>query len=207
MQLNAVDYVILAILLLSLVAGYRQGMVGAVSGVLGFIAGLVLAVLFYHSLAAWLDGYFNISALLADWLRGKLPLAAMAPQISLFNLESLDTAYKDAAGFLAGNLLLALAFLLIWGAGSEAMQLFSYGLSKLLDGTIFSGVNRGLGAAVVMVKNLLIMAVVLGLILPSLDLACQMGMPRASTVSGYLQHSFLADWLLQWFDLIKGYIT
>jgi len=207
MQLNAVDYIILVILLLSLVAGYRQGMVGAVSGVLGFIVGLVLAALFYHSLAAWLDQYFNISTTLADWLRVKLPLAAMAPENSLLNLDRLDTVYNDAASFLAGNLLLILSFLLILGVGSKAMQLFSHGISTVLDGTIFSGVNRGLGAAVVMVKNLLIMAVVLGLSLPSLDLGAKMGLSMASVLNGYVSHSFLADWLLQWFDLFKGLLT
>jgi len=207
MQLNLLDYIIIAVLLLSLAAGYRQGMVGAVSGVLGFLVGLALAVIFYHALSAWLDQYFNISATLADWLRNKLPLAALAPDNSLLNLDKLDTMYSDTASFLAGNLLLILSFLLILWVGSKVVQLMSHGMNTLLDGTLFAGVNRGLGAAVVLVKNLLIMAVVLGLILPSLDLGAKMGLSLASTIDGYVSRSLLADWLLQWFDLFKGLIS
>ncbi|NLW90059.1 MAG: CvpA family protein [Syntrophomonadaceae bacterium] len=207
MQLNPVDYIIIAVLLLSLVAGYRQGMVGAVSGVLGFIVGLALAAIFYHALAEWADQYWGISAILADWIRIKFPLAALAPDNSLLNLDQLDTIYNDAASYLAGNLLLILSFLLILFIGSKAVQFFSRGINSLLDGTIFSGVNRGLGAAVVMVKNLLIMAVVLGLIMPSLDLGSQMGLSSASAMNGYVSGSLLVEWLLQWFEFFKGLVT
>lgn len=207
MQLNPVDYIIIAILLLSLIAGYRQGMVGAVSGVLGFIIGLVLAVFFYHALAGWIDQYWGVSATMAEWLRTEFPLSALAPETSLLNLDQLDTIYNDAASFLAGNLLLILSFLLILFVGSKVIQFFSRGMNNLLDGTIFSGVNRGLGAAVVMVKNLLIMAVVLGLIMPSLDLGSTMGLSMVSAINGYVGSSLLAEWLLQWFELFKGLIT
>ncbi|MGE5389781.1 MAG: CvpA family protein [Deltaproteobacteria bacterium] len=207
MQLNPLDYIIIAVLLLSLVVGYRQGMVGAVSGVLGFIVGLALAAIFYHALAGWVDQYFGVSATLAEWFRTEFPLAALAPDSSLLNLDKLDTVYNDAAGFLAGNLLLILSFLLILWTGSKAVQFFSRGMNSLLDGTIFSGVNRGLGAAVVMVKNLLIMAVVIGLIMPSLELGSKMGLSMVSALNGYVAKSLLAEWLLQWFELFKGLIT
>lgn len=207
MQLNPVDYVIIAILLLSLVAGYRQGMVGAVSGVLGFIAGLALAAFFYHDLAAYLDKQFELSAALAEWLRAKFPLAALAPGGGALKLPGLDSMFNDGASFLAGNLLLILSFILILWLGSQAVQWLSRGINSLLDGTIFSGANRGLGAAVIMVKNLLIMVVVLGLIQPSLQMGNRMGLGGAGLIDGYIRSSFLADWLLQWFSIFRGWIT
>lgn len=207
MQLNPVDYIIIAILLGSLYAGYRQGLIGAVGSIIAFVAGLALAVFFYHNLAAWLDHYFNVSNTLADWLRAKFPLAALAPQASMLKLPQVDTIYKDTAGFLAGNLLLIISFLLIMVVGTQVIRLATNGISSLLDGTIFAGVNRGLGAAVVLVKNLVIMAVIIGLILPSLQLGSSMGLPQAGAFNGYVTHSFMADWLLQWFNLVKGMIT
>lgn len=207
MQLNPVDYIIIAVLLGSLYTGYRQGMIGAVGSIVGFIVALLLAGFFYHDLANILDHAFNISTAIAEGLRAKFPLATLAPEASAVNLPQVEALYDDTAAFLAGNLLLIISFMLILVVGSLALRIVSRSVNTLLDGTVFAGVNRGLGAAVVLVKNVLIMAVILGLILPSLQLGSSMGMPQLGSFDGYVSESVMANWLLQWFDLFKGLIT
>lgn len=56
--MNWVDLILLIILLLSIVSSVRQGFILSMLDLLCWVGSLMLAFLFYSSLAAWLDAYF-----------------------------------------------------------------------------------------------------------------------------------------------------
>ncbi|WP_054696116.1 CvpA family protein [Syntrophomonas palmitatica] len=190
MQFNALDYIIAALVLLALIRGLRQGLLGVLSGIAGIIAGFILAGIFSHDLAAWLDSGLGITKLLSARLEDALPLAALAPE-PVSKLPGLSNLCQEAATFLAGNILEIVSFLLLIIIGSLAVKWIAGGLSQLVSGTLFSHFNRVLGGVLEAVKVVFIMVILLGLIAPSLELGESMGLPAAKSMCGYIDHSVI----------------
>ena len=202
MQLNVLDYTIIAILLLSAVVGLQRGLFKVIGGLMGILFGLLAAVIFHRELGLYLEKYFGLSTWLAAFFQEKLPLPALQPGL----VKALDfpAGLADPALYLATSLVTAISFLLILLLGSKLVQMLCELLERLFAHGILSGVNRGLGMGLLVLKNLLIMAVLAGVLLTPLELGARMGLPGALITTQYMHDSFLPEHLLNIFDYVKA---
>jgi uncharacterized membrane protein required for colicin V production len=202
MQLNVLDYAIIAILLLSALAGLKRGLFNVIGGLMGTLIGLLAAILYHRDLALYLEQQFGLSTWLAGVFEEKLPLPALNP--GLVKALDIPVGLADPALYLATSLVIAISFLLILVLGSKLVQLLCELLEGILAHGILSGVNRGLGMGLLVLKNLLIMAVLAGVLVTPLELGARMGLPGALITTQYMHDSFLLEQLLSIFDYIKA---
>lgn len=201
MQLNVLDYAIIAILLLSALAGFRRGLFNVIAGLMGILIGLLAAVVFHRELALYLEEQFAFSTWLAGVFQEKLPLPALNP--GLVKALNFPAELADPALYLATSLVIAISFLLILLLGSKLIQLLCKLLEDLFAHGILSGVNRGLGMGLLLLKNLLIMAVLAGVLVTPLELGARIGLPGALISTQYMHDSFLLEHLLNIFSYGK----
>lgn len=201
MELNVLDYAILAVLLLSALIGLRRGLFKVIGGLIGVLVGLLAAVVFHRELALYLEKHFGLSSWLAGMFQEKLPFPALSP--GLVQALGYPVELANPALYLATLLVMAISFLLILLLGSKLIQL----LCELLEGVfahgVLSGVSRGLGMGLLVMKNLLIMVVLAGVLITPLELGAHMGLPGALITTQYMQDSFLVEQLLNIFDYFK----
>lgn len=201
MQLNVLDYAIIAILVLSALVGLQRGLFKVIGGLMGILLGLLAAVIFHQELALYLEKYFGLSSWLAAFFQKKLPLPVLHPGL----VKALDfpAGLADPALYLATSLVTAIAFLLILLLGSKLVQLICELLENVFAHGILSGINRGLGMGLLVLKNLLIMVVLAGVLLTPLELGARMGLPGALITTQYMHNSILVEQLLNIFDYLK----
>jgi len=202
MQLNVLDYAIIAVLMLSALAGLRRGLFQVIGGLMGIMIGLLGAVIFHRELALYLEKYFGLSAWLAGVFQEKMPLPALNP--GLVKALDLPAGLADPALYLSTSLVITISFLLILLLGSKLVQLLCRLLETVFARGILSGVNRGLGMGLLVLKNLLIMVVLAGVLLTPLELGARMGLPGALITTQYMHDSFLLEQFLNIFDYIKA---
>ena len=202
MQLNVLDYAIIAVLMLSALAGLRRGLFQVIGGLMGIMIGLLGAVIFHRELALYLEKYFGLSAWLAGVFQEKMPLPALNP--GLVKALDLPAGLADPALYLSTSLVITISFLLILLLGSKLVQLLCRLLETVFARGILSGVNRGLGMGLLVLKNLLIMVVLAGVMLTPLELGARMGLPGALITTQYMHDSFLLEQFLNIFDYIKA---
>lgn len=95
--MNIVDLVIIVLLLLGAVDGYKKGFVGSLVGVAGSIIGLVAAYKYYAVFEKWLDGRLGIEKALGRFIGEHVTL----PQaVSQFKLG--DSLFNDVGSYLEG---------------------------------------------------------------------------------------------------------
>lgn len=201
MQLNILDYAIIAILLLSALAGLQRGLFKVIGGLMGILLGLLAAVIFHQELALYMEEYFGLSSWLAAFFQEKLPIPALNP--GLVKALEFPAGLADPAFYLATSLVTAIAFLLILLLGSKLVQLLCQFLEGIFAHGILSGVNRGLGMGILVLKNLLIMVVLAGVLLTPLELGARMGLPGTLITTQYMHNSVLVEQLLNLFDYLK----
>ncbi|MGS0765934.1 CvpA family protein [Syntrophomonas curvata] len=202
MQLNVLDYLIIAVLLLSALAGLRKGLFNVVGGLAGVLIGLLAAIAFHRELTQYLEKTLGVNTLLVGFLREKLPLPVLDP--GLIKVLGYAPQWADPASYLATTLFTALSFLLILLLGSKLVQAICQLLDSLFAHGILSGVNRSLGMGLLLLKNLVILAVLAGILLSPLELAAQMGMSGAFFVTQYMHNSLLLEPLLKLFTHLKS---
>lgn len=201
MQLNILDYAIIAILLLSALAGLQRGLFKVIGGLMGILLGLLAAVIFHQELALYMEEYFGLSSWLAAFFQEKLPIPALNP--GLVKALEFPAGLADPAFYLATSLVTAIAFLLILLLGSKLVQLLCQFLEGIFAHGILSGVNRGLGMGLLVLKNLLIMVILAGVLLTPLELGARMGLPGTLITTQYMHNSVLVEQLLNLFDYLK----
>ncbi len=200
MELNAFDYFVIAILVLSAVSGFNKGFFNAVGNIISLIAGILLAVIYYDNLASYLQEYYGIITALSEVIRSKIPLTVLnMPSTSLIN----GMNFEDAAHYLAYLLIIAVSFMAIFLLGSKIFQMLWSGLDNLFSWGWLSSINRLMGLTLEVVKNLIILTIMLGLIYPALDLASGMGFYTILLVADTLDKSITASYMLHTYSMLK----
>lgn len=204
MSFNLVDYFIIAVILLSAVSGLYQGLVKAVGGMISIIAGILAAALYYDDCLVYLEQSFGVVSLLAEMIRNRMPITALSIVPDFSNIVRPNMAYADTAHWLANIILIGVCFILIFLISSKLLNLFWKLIDSLFSWGLLSWINRIMGMVLVVFKNMVIMAVITGLLYPSIELAGKMGFDKALAFSGYIDRSIMADNLIILFNLLKG---
>jgi uncharacterized membrane protein required for colicin V production len=190
--MNILDLLILILLVLGAVQGFRRGLISTAGGLVGFLGGLTLAGRYYVPFSNILGEKLGLRALFARIL---LPLLAGLPTAGKGNLwpwiSAVTTSssgqpqtgfppslWEPLLGLKAGlsgasrDLLLAdalvkvIAFALIFGAVGLAVGYCAALISKLLPLLFLGGINRLGGLVLGLLVSILDLVVVIGLLTP-----------------------------------------
>ncbi|HPT69218.1 MAG TPA: CvpA family protein [Syntrophomonas sp.] len=198
--MNMLDYLLLVWLGVSAMAGYNRGFLTVLGGLASSLLALAAAVIFRDDLAVYLEKEFHLQTMLVQAMADKLPQPALggAPLGNLLpSLQTLPIIQEKLTG-VAQMILVAAAFLLLYIVISIGLQLILKGLESPFKQGALGGVNRLAGLAVTTGKDLLIMAVVLGISYPFIQKGAAMGinsLVKANTAIDQL-------WLVPYLNMI-----
>ncbi len=200
MGMNAFDYFIIAILILSAVSGFNKGFLNTVGNIISLAAGILLAVVYYDRFASYLQEYYGLITALSEVIRSKIPLTVLNLENTIL-INGMD--FEDAAHYLAYLIIIAVSFLAIFLLSSKVVQMLWSGLDSLFAWGWLSSINHLLGMALAAVKNLTIITIILGLIYPALVLASGMGFYTLMPLVDILDRSVTAFYMLQTYTMLK----
>lgn len=207
MMFNLVDYIIIAILVLSVLSGLQRGFMEALGGIAGTIIAVVAGILYYNEGAVLLEANFGLTGLLTGVIHDKFPLTAIASDSKLLGSLTILPGYSDAGSYLAYLLTLGISFILIVIVCSIIIKLGFRLVSDLINHGILGLANRILGACLVAGKNIIIIAIILGITNPIIKTGAFMGLSGALAVSQLLDQSFFAPELNNIFAVVKDILA
>lgn len=204
MHFNLLDYIIIGILLLSMLTGLRQGLVNALGGILSSLLALLLAFVYYNDCALLAEKSFGLTGIISEFIRQKVPILTISPNSGilghgLFELPLIN----DPASYIAQLVVPALSFLFLFVISSLLLKLVFEALNSLFSFGVLGWVNRVLGMALVLLKNMLIMTLLTGVLSPLVYMAARIGWAWGITASGYMANSLLLARLMAVFVFIK----
>lgn len=174
---NWLDWILLALLIAGCIRGLSHGAIGEAGGLVGFAVGLIAAVVYAPSLAAWLSRCFpNMSVKLGSWLAGTAatstsnpanPLAG-TPLADLFNFGLPRGSFFGQ--WLGGSIMTVISFLIILALGSAIVISLAAVANSFLNHTPLGWVNR-LGGVLI---GGFVGAISLGMVLSLLAFFCKL---------------------------------
>lgn len=183
MQWNWVDAVLLLLLLSALVGGYKRGLTQIVSGWLGLVIGFLAAFIFFKPLKLQL----------LSWLGLNQTTAAGVP-------GSVSTVILSA-------LMTVAAFALILIIVNIIFRLLGRGVHSLMDTIGLAWVDGGLGAAITLFLTMIVIALLIGMGRPLLQMGATAHWDWAIAVSKEMDTAYLQPFFLQiyqqWGDWVK----
>lgn len=211
MEFNSLDYIIIASLLLSALAGFRRGFIASLFGIVSTLAGIGIAFFYRDEATAYLQQHWGLVSSLAGMLEKRMPIAAwVSNQPVLSPLPGLNGGLAYIHGQfmdLSYLLVTAVCFVLLYVISSNLIKIIGMVIEKILHWGILGGMNRVAGAGVGMIKNLIIMAALLGVFYYPLGLGSKIGIKGISQAAVLIQDSALVPHLLQVFIFMQGMIT
>lgn len=200
--MNSLDYFVLIVLGISALLGYQKGFISVLGGFVSTLAALVIAVVYRDNLAFYLDQEFNLKTIFVQAIFEKIPQPVMTGPYGLKLMPSIKDMpfFQQQLNGLAETLLVAIAFILLFIIVSFGLKL----LWKVLEVSIkkggLGGINRLVGLLLLVGKNLMIMAILLGLLAPFVKNGVSVGMTGLTDTNLWIEQSRTAPWLLNIFS-------
>ncbi len=177
--MNWLDWLIIAIIVLSVLRGWRLGLVTSVARLAGILTGLVVAITYRHDLVEYLTTKWDLGEKMLPLVNGLLkfwsPAAGSAPLFVPpggltttvpFNPYQLDQIGGYLARTIAAGVLEALSFLVLLLAVVWLINLAARLLTGITDACPLGLLNRLGGLLFGAAKGLVVVVIVLALMLP-----------------------------------------
>jgi uncharacterized membrane protein required for colicin V production len=196
--MNSLDYLLLAWLGISALLGFYRGFLAVLGGLASSLIALFIAIIYRNDLALYLEKEFNLQTILAQGIADKLPqLALGGSPINNFlpALKTLPIVQAQLAG-LAQMILVAVSFLLLYIIISKGLRLVWKILEAPFRQGVLGGINRLAGLLLLAGKDLLIMAVLLGISYPLIKSGAGMGIKGFVNASSFIDKSQVAPYLM-----------
>lgn len=223
--MNIIDVLIIGIVLLGVLQGYRRGLLSGIAGLIGTLGGFVLASLKYEAVLGWAEKHFPLQSWLeptiykivwtqvqtqANTLDGKIldkilalfpvELRSLIQNGNTSSLQSvtqgvLEQASHRIAGVLAEDLLRLIAFGVVFYSVVILVN-FAVGLFLKPLGLLGGTINHGGGLILGGLTSIIALSVLAGLLSPFLGLSIG---TNAATV---IKESTLYPYLLQVFKVL-----
>lgn len=201
MHMNTLDYLVLTLLAVSVLLGYYRGLISVLGGLASTLTALFIAVVYRHELALYLEEKFGLTSLLAHAMAEKIPQPAWsdAPARDILPaLKTLPFVQEQLVNF-AQMIVAAICFVLLYIIISKGARL----IFKLLEAPFYKGIlgriNRLAGMLLLVAKNILLMAVVLGILHPFVKSGVGMGITGLINTGLWIDQSWTAPYLLNIF--------
>ncbi len=202
MNWNTVDYMIMALIIISAISGFKQGFIKAIGSLVSMLAGLLLAYVYYGQCALYLEEYYGVSSALANVIRGKVAITVVSIDTSLAGIE-----FADTAQYLAYLIIMAASFIAIYLLSSRVLLILWSGLDHLFSWGILAAANKVLGMILIIFKTTVVLVITIGLVYPALEMASRMGIYFSLIAFQGLEQSVLSVYLLSCFGLLKDIIS
>jgi len=227
-EMNLVDYTIIFFILLGTIKGYRQGLV---TGLLSFFgwAAAVAASFFLSPLAvAWLDQEASLTQTITEIIRQRLPVETLAeggflglslPGLDLSGLEQYvqevwasspenmgglaDILSRQAATLFAHGVV----FVILVVVGFLVFHLFTRFITGRIKGTMLGLLNRLGGMLFGTGVNIVIAALVIGLLTPWLVLGSWEKGGLLFSLTDLLSDSVIAPYFSALFVWVSGVLA
>lgn len=195
--MNSLDYLLLAWLGISALIGFYRGSLGVVGGFISSLAALAAAFIYRDDLAVYLEKEFGLQTMLVQFIAEKLPQPVLSGSPLGKLLPSLQTLpiVQDKLKDLAQMILIAAAFLLLFIIISQGLQLIVKIMETPMHRGALGGINRLAGMAIMAGKDLLIMAVVLGISYPFIQRGAALGIKGLMKAGSLIDQSQLVPYL------------
>lgn len=214
--MNLVDYIVLALLLLLMILGWRKGFISALSGIVALAGAIWLAWRNKLAMYVFLQERFGLIDSLSAKLGEVVPLLAYNPAVhseyagagaGSFWLQSgtalpvtlIDSSLLQVlngltpAEYLAGKLVMALSILLIFVLAYVLLRVVFWALNLLFRFGPLSIPNRIAGAALGLLKGALLVWLLLLLSSPFLEFASYRGAGWAESAAVKIEDSVVLD--------------
>ena len=211
MRFNALDYLIIINLVVSILIGYQKGLIRSLGGIVSTLFGLGAAFLLRNPAANYLQEHYGVVTDLTAWLEKRmLNSAGVSEQPALIAslpivTEGIAAIHRQITEF-AYLLVAALCFLALYIISSHLLKYICAILDKIINRGIMGGVNRLGGLVIILTQNTIIMAVLAGVLISPLELGAKIGLSSASLAEYYIGGSVLFPYLLKTFDIMHALI-
>ena len=204
MAFNECDYIIIAILALSLLAGYARGFAGALGGIIATLVSMGIAFWYRNVATVYLEEQYGVVSVLTTYLEKRLQLPGASGSLPdiISSLPLIDNGYQYLHNQITGlsyMLVAGVCFLILFMAAYFLLQILGSILERVLARGIVGSINRWGGMILITGQNILIMAVLAGILQTPAKMAAEMGLKNAGRLQGYLDGSQLFTLLGQIF--------
>ena len=212
MEFNLLDYSLIIILALSVLIGYTKGFIGAVGGIVTTLVSLGIAYLYRNAAADYLQEHYEVVSSLTALLEKRLSIPTGGQLNQTDIISSLPLVDEGVALIhrqiteIAYLLVAVLCFLLLYIVSRCLLNFMCMLIEKVLQQGIIGRVNRVGGIVIILTQNLIIIAVIAGLLSTPLELGADLGMKNASQLAVYMEESVTFPYLLKIFALLKAFI-
>ena len=199
--MNTLDYLILTLLGVSALSGFYRGLMSVLGGFASTLIALFIAIVYRNELALYLEKEFGLITLLSQTMADKIPQPALGGATAgefLPSIKTLPFVQEQLANF-AHMVVVAISFILLYMIISKGLRL----IWKLLEAPFYKGIlgriNRFAGMLLLVAKNILLTAVVLGILYPFLKSGVGMGITGLINTNLWIDQSLTAPYLLNLF--------
>jgi len=210
MGFNLLDISIIVILVISVIIGYRRGFIRTIGGIISTLAGLGIAFLYRNEAAAYLQEHYGVVSTLTAFLEKRMSIPATGfSQPGLLSLpvnQGLAFVHRQFTE-LAYLIVVTLCFLLLYIISSCLLKFSCAILEKVLCWGILKEINHSGGIGVVLAQNVIIMAVIMGVLNSPLGLGTKMGIKSVSQMTASMHDSVLVPYLLKIFTLLHSMLV
>jgi len=206
MALNTLDYLILALLGISALLGFYRGFLSVLGGFASTLIALFVAIIYRSELAYYLEKQFGLNKLLSQAMADRIPQPTMGGSMTeslLPSLKTLPLVQEQLANF-AHLIIVILSFILLYIIISKGLRLIWKVLEAPFHKGLLGGINRLAGMLLLLGKDLLIMAVILGILYPFVKSGADMGMSGFINTSQLVDQSSLTPYLFNVFNSLES---
>jgi uncharacterized membrane protein required for colicin V production len=205
MSLSMLDYFLLLILILAVIAGYHRGLLQTLGGMVSLAAGLVLAALYCNDLVFYLDSKFHLVTVIAEGLEKKIPLPAFYSYPAVGSFIAEPEIFSPLHSQLAHLLLVVVSFVVLYLVISRLTNILWTLLAGVLGWGVLGNLNQMGGALLNLGAKVLGLSIVVGLLIPLVDVGSKLQMKWAITTRAYLDSSILVPSLANFFTLLSQF--
>ncbi len=190
--MNSLDLVLLVLLGISALIGYKRGLLSVLGGLGSSLAALAAAIIYRDDLAIYLEKEYGLQTMLVQVMAEKMPQPVFGKFV--LSLHALPFI-KNELTSLAYMILSIIAFLLLYLLVSKGLLLLMGLLENSLHRGALGGANHLAGMIITAAKDLLIMAVLLGIFYPFIEKGAAMGVKGLMKAGAVIDHSLLVPYL------------
>lgn len=207
MQFNLLDYIIIAVIFLSILAGYKLGFIKAITSIISTITAVILALVWYDDFIIHLNNYFDLQIYLSEVILSKL-IAIFYPLDVLILADYLPIEGKltELADKFSYYIMIILSFFIIFFGSRLILTVLSSILESLFSFSFLSWINRLLGMIIIPAKNLIMLIILLGITYPLIELGAEIGLSGPLIIMSLIEGSIITESLLNYFQVVKGLI-
>lgn len=201
--MNAFDFIVLALLGISALKGFRRGFLCVLGGLASTLIALLAAFYYRHDLAWYLEKQFGLKTMLAQAVADKIPQPSWGGLESPGLLPALKSwpMVQAQLDHFAELIIVAVSFILLYIIISKGLRI----IWKLMESTWRQGfigtINRLAGLLFLVFKDLLIITVLLGILYPFVQSGAKMGLSGFINTKAWLDHSYLLPYIM---DIFAG---